>query len=170
MDSLTRWRGALYAVQVYMRPIQYSTGTVLYLDYQYTCMYCTIALAIFFRKVLAIPGLDIYKQHICTVFISNQITKFKMGIATRFKVGIAIHQSKALFKGYCRPSSNFNFTKGTFYNLKKKIQRQNGSAILDGLHNSRCGSFHCVCIILDDAIICMDKNTKISSLFTFWAA
>ena len=55
----------------------------------------------------------------------------------RFKVGIAIHQSIALFKGYFRPPYNFNFIKGTLYNLQKKIQRQNGTAILEGLHNSR---------------------------------
>ena len=42
--------------------------------------------------------------------------------------------------------------KGHFKIYKIKIQRQNGSAILDGLHNSRCGSFHCVHAILDDAL------------------
>jgi len=61
-------------------------------------------------------------------------------------VAIAIHQSKAHFKGYCCPSENFNFIKGTVYNLQKKIQRQNGTSILDGLHNSRCDSLCCVCI------------------------
>jgi len=61
------------------------------------------------------------------------------------------------------------FIKGTLHNQQKKIQRMNGPTILDGLHNSRCGSFCCVRIILDDAIICMDKHTRISSFFTFWA-
>jgi hypothetical protein len=88
----------------------------------------------------------------------------------RFKVGIAIHQLKALFKGYCRPSLNIYFIKETLYNLQKKIQHQNGLAIQDGLHNSRCGSFCCVRVILDDAIVCMDIHTKIFSFFTFWVA
>ena len=35
-------------------------------------------------------------------------------------VGIAIHKSKALFKGYCRPSLNFNRLKGTLINYKRK--------------------------------------------------
>ena len=63
----------------------------------------------------------------------------------RFKVGIEIHKSKALFMGHCHPY------KILIYNLQKKIQRLNGLAILDGLHNSRCGSFRCVPVIVDDA-------------------
>ena len=54
-------------------------------------------------------------------------------------MGIAIYQLKALFNGYCRPSQNFNFIKGILHNLQKKI-RMNGSAILDGLDDYRCGN------------------------------
>ena len=51
----------------------------------------------------------------------------------RFKVVIALHQSKALFKGYCRPSKNFNFIKGILRNLQNKTQHMNGPTILNGL-------------------------------------
>ena len=85
----------------------------------------------------------------------------------RIKVCIAIYQSKALFKGYCRPSSNFNFIKGTLHNQIKKIQRMNGPTILDCLHNSRCGNFSYVRVIPDAAKICMDKHTRISSFLHF---
>ena len=61
----------------------------------------------------------------------------------RIKVGSAIYQSKALFKGYCRPSYNFNFIKGTLHNQQKKIQLMYGPTILDGLHNSRCSNHDC---------------------------
>ena len=47
------------------------------------------------------------------------------------KVGIAINQLKALFKGYFRPSQNFNFIKGTLHNQQKKIQLMKGLTILD---------------------------------------
>ena len=40
-------------------------------------------------------------------------------------MGIAIYQSKALFKGYCHPSYNFNFIKGILHNFLKKVQRMN---------------------------------------------
>ena len=56
---------------------------------------------------------------------------------TGIKVGIAIYQSKALFKGYCWPSFNFNFIKGILHNQQKKIQHMNDPTILVGLHNSR---------------------------------
>ena len=46
---------------------------------------------------------------------------------------------------------NLNFVKGTLYNLQKKIQCQNESAILDGLLNARCGSFQSFRIILDES-------------------
>ena len=81
-------------------------------------------------------------------------------------VGIAIHQSKALFKGYCRPSENFNFIKGTLYNIKKEPASER-------LGNSRWSAqfymrqFSCDRVILDDAIICMDKHTTISYFFNF---
>jgi len=98
-----------------------------------------------------------------TKFVNNSVKKKRLGLEstfdswqkpelknlmlllrdclTIFKVGIAIHQSKALFKGYS------NFIKGTLYNLQKKIQHQNGLAILDRLHNSRYSSFCCVRVI-----------------------
>ena len=78
------------------------------------------------------------------------------------KVSIAIYKSKALFKGYCHPSWNYNFMKGTLHNQQKKIQHMNGFTILDGLYNSRCDSFCCDSVILDAAKICMDKHTTIS--------
>ena len=80
----------------------------------------------------------------------------------RIKVGIAIYKSKALFKGYCHPSYNFNFIEGTLHSEQKRIQHMNGPTILDGLHNSRCDSFCCVRVILDVAAFCMDKHTRIS--------
>ena len=70
----------------------------------------------------------------------------------RNKAGIAIYQSNALFKGYCRPSYNFNFIKGTLHSQQKKIQRMNDHIILDGLHNFRCGSFCCVRVIF---LVCL---------------
>ena len=91
------------------------------------------------------------------------------GAVSRCNVGIVIHQLKALFKDYCGPSIFFYFIKATLYNLQKKIQCQNGLEVLDGLHNSRYGSFCCVRVILDDANICMDKHTRISSFYTCWA-
>jgi len=79
-------------------------------------------------------------QHIETIFTLRDCLM-------RIKVNIAIYQSKAIFNGYCCPSWNFNFIKGTLHNLKNKIQRMNGPTILDCLNNSRCGSFHCVCMM-----------------------
>ena len=69
-------------------------------------------------------------------------------------MGIAIYQSKALFKGFCRLSLNFNFIKRTLHNQQQKFQRMNSPIVLDGLHNSRCDSFCCVHVILDGAKIC----------------
>ena len=88
----------------------------------------------------------------------------------RIQVVIAIYQSNAIFKAYCPPSIKFNFIKGTLHNQQKKIQHMNGSTILDVLNISRCGSFRYVCVILDDAKICMYTHTRISSFSTFWAA
>ena len=42
---------------------------------------------------------------------------------------------------------NFYFIKGTLLNQEKRNQCMNGPTILDGLHNSRCGSFCCVCVM-----------------------
>jgi len=55
-------------------------------------------------------------------------------------------------------SLNLNFIKGTLHTQQKKFQRMNSPTILDGLHNARCCSFHCVHVILDAAKICMDKH------------
>ena len=51
----------------------------------------------------------------------------------RIKVGIAIYQLKAFFEGFCRPTHNFNFIKGTLHNQQKKIQRMN----IEQAYNSR---------------------------------
>ena len=45
-----------------------------------------------------------------------------------------------------------------FFNSVKKFRRMNGPTILDGLHNSRCGSFCCVRVNLIAAKICMVKH------------
>ena len=74
---------------------------------------------------------------------------------------ITIYQLKALFNDYCRPSQNWYFIKGTLHNQQKNIQFTYSPKIPDCLDGSRCSSFHCVRVILDDAIICMDKNTRI---------
>ena len=59
----------------------------------------------------------------------------------RIKTGMAIHQSNALFKGYCQTSTIFNFIKGSLSNLQKKIQHINGSTIPDCLDDFGCSSF-----------------------------
>ena len=87
----------------------------------------------------------------------------------RIKVGIAMYQSKALFKGFCHPSSNLNFIKGKLHNQKKKIQRMNSPAISNCLGDSRCDSFLCPSRYLNVVKIFMDKHTRILSFATFWA-
>ena len=115
-------------------------------------------------------GLYVFKLCGWVGTASHIHTQYKRDCLTRLKLGIAICTSiENSFQGQLSPITNSNFIKGTLYNLQKKIQHQNGSAILDGLHNSRWGSFHFVCVILDDANICMDNHTRISSFFTFWA-
>ena len=67
------------------------------------------------------------------------------GTVSRYLRWVLLYINRKLFsRAIVAHHFNFNIIKGTLYNLKKKIQRQNGSANLDGLHNSRCGSFRCV--------------------------
>jgi len=86
----------------------------------------------------------------------------------KIRVGIAIYQSKALFKGFCHPSYNFNFIKGILRNLKKKIHQIKGSTIPDHLDNSRCSSFLRFHVILDAAKIYMDKPRRIFIIFNIF--
>ena len=39
----------------------------------------------------------------------------------RIEVGVAVYQLKAHFKGWGRPSYNFNFIKGTLCNLQETV-------------------------------------------------
>jgi len=66
-----------------------------------------------------------------------------MGVSFRDTVllrWVLLYINQSLFKGYCRPSSNFYFIIGTLHTQQKKIQRMNSPINLDGLHNSRCSN------------------------------
>jgi len=66
----------------------------------------------------------------------------------RIKVDIAVYQSKALFKGFYRPFSNFIFIKGTLHSLHKMILHMYGSAIPDCLDDSTVDvEVLCVCVL-----------------------
>ena len=87
----------------------------------------------------------------------------------RFKMGIAIYQTKLFSRAIIAHHKILILFKEHFTINKRRssvriaLQFKMVCTILDA------AVFVFFRIILDDAIICMDKHTRISSFFKFWA-